>query len=172
MPPRSTTPRPLASIAQLLAGALLAVACSAGASPIYRWVDENGRTHVADTVPERYRKSATRIDTGGSEVSPEQQKEAQARAAKEKALAEDLAKRRAAAAPAAPASAASAAGPGKRPEQGVTADTDCDTWWRLFRESEDCFGAYRVVGGGIKVEAFERCNSIPSPEPTCGPLKR
>lgn len=164
---------PTATIRTLLAGALLALAFGAGAAPIYRWVDENGRTHLADVVPEKYRASATRIDTGGSEVSPQQRQEAEARAAREKALAEEAARRRtAAAAPAAPASAASAPGSARRPAQGVTETTDCDTWWRLFRESEACFGSYRVVGGGIKVEAFERCTSIPSPEPTCGPFKR
>ena len=29
---------------------------------IYRWVDQDGRVHLSDTVPEQFKKSATRID--------------------------------------------------------------------------------------------------------------
>ena len=42
-------------------------------------------------------------------------------------------------------------------------DTDCETWQRLYFESIDCFGPYRTVRGGIKPEAFERCNEVPEP---------
>jgi len=156
----------------LLVCSLLAVAFTASATVIYRWVDENGRTHVSDVVPEKYKKSATRVDSGEYEVSPERRKEAEARAAKEKALAEETAARRASAPPAVPASAASVPVAAKRPAQGVTDSTDCETWWRLYRESQECFGPYRTVGGGIKAEAFEKCNPIPSPEPKCGPLRQ
>lgn len=71
-----------------------------------------------------------------------------------------------------PATPASAPKLGKRPAQGVTATTDCDTWQRLYRESDACFGPFRTVGGGIKPEAFEACTTIPSPEPKCGPPRR
>jgi hypothetical protein len=147
------------------------VALAAGATVIYRWVDENGRTHVSDVVPEKYRNSAVRIDSGQYEVSPAQRKEAQERAAREKALADEAAKRRASTPPAAPASGASAPVAARRPAQGVTDATDCETWWRLYRESQECFGAYRTVRGGIKPEAFEKCNPIPSPELKCGPFR-
>jgi hypothetical protein len=155
----------------LLAGAALAVAVAANATTIYRWVDEDGRTHVSDVVPEKYRKSATRVDSAQYEIPPERQKEAQERAAKEKARVEEAAKRRTSAPPAAPASSASAAVAPKRPAQGVTDSTDCETWWRLYHESEDCFQAYRTVRGGVRPEAFEACNPIASPKPKCGPFK-
>lgn len=32
---------------------------SVQAADIYRWVDEQGRTHLSDVVPDRYRDSAT-----------------------------------------------------------------------------------------------------------------
>ena len=41
--------------------------------------------------------------------------------------------------------------------------TDCQTWQQLYLESLDCFGPYRTVRGGIKPEAFERCNEVPEP---------
>jgi hypothetical protein len=40
---------------------LLGVALSAQATEVYRWVDEQGRVHLADSVPDRYKSSATRI---------------------------------------------------------------------------------------------------------------
>jgi hypothetical protein len=154
----------------LVASALL-LSLAAQAAVIYRWVDERGRTHVSDVVPEKYKNSATRIDTGDSSVSPERKAQAEAAAAKEKAFVEEAAKRRQAAQPVPSAPAASPAAGGKRPAQGVTDATDCDTWRRLYRESQDCFGPFNTVGGGIKPEAFLACNPIPSPEPKCGPVR-
>jgi len=82
----------------------MAVAFAASATVIYRWIDENGRTHVSDVVPEKYKKSATRVDSAQYEAPPESRKEAEQRAAKEKAVVDESAKRRASAPPAAPAS--------------------------------------------------------------------
>src|SRR5665647_1309993 len=70
-----------------LALSILWAPAPAGATDIYRWVDESGRTHMSDTVPEQYKNSATRIDPGPTELTPEQQKEEQDRAAREKARA-------------------------------------------------------------------------------------
>ena len=156
------------SLRTLLAAALLLAAVAAPAAVIYRWVDENGRTHLSDTVPEKYRKSATRVDSSQYEVSPERRREAEQAAAKDKAAAGKAGTRGVEM----PATPASVPRPAKRPAQGVTPDTDCDTWQRLYRESEACFGPFRTVGGGIKPEAFEACTTIPSPEPKCGPPRR
>lgn len=140
------------------------------AADIYRWVDEGGRTHVSDVVPQKYRKSAIRIDSTRSEISTEQRQQAERAAARNKAIVEedDLRRRRAqaiqaAAAPSAPLAA-------KRPNQGVTDSTDCTTWRSLYRESMECFAPFRTVNGSTKAEAFEKCNPIPSPELKCGPI--
>ncbi|MCR5886096.1 DUF4124 domain-containing protein [Rhizobacter sp. J219] len=162
---------PSPAVHNLLLAALLLVTQAAQATVIYRWVDENGRTHISDSVPEKYKKSATRIDSSRSEVTPEQRKEAQDIAAKEKALAEEAAKQRLSKQASQPASAASLPTPGKRPAQGVTDSTDCDTWRRLYNESLECFGPYRTTRGATKPEAFEKCTTIPSPEPKCGPVR-
>jgi len=158
----------------LLGGAALLCALSAHAAVIYRWVDESGRTHVSDVVPEKYKNSATRIDSSESAVSPERKRQAEEAAARTKALAEEADRRRQIGQASAPASAAASAPATttKRPAQGVTDDTDCDTWRRLYRESEDCFGPYRTTRGGTKAEAFEKCNPIPSPELKCGPIRQ
>lgn len=160
------------AVAQRL-GAVCALTIAAGAqaTPICRWVDENGRTHVAETVPERYRSSASCTDSGRYELSPQQQREADERATKAKAQQERaVTSAPPASAAAGPASAAPHP-PARRPAQGVDDATDCKTWWRLYDESVECFGPYRTTHGATKAEAFDRCNVIPSPVPKCGPRR-
>jgi len=140
------------------------------ASDIYRWVDDQGRTHLSDVVPDRYRDSATRVDSRQYELTPQQRRESEDRAAREKARA---ATRVEPGVPASPAPASDGPPPPlvKRPVERVTATTSCATWWRLYRESQECFGPFHTVGGGIKPEAFDHCNEIPSPELRCGPYR-
>jgi hypothetical protein len=131
-------------------------------------VDDNGRTQLAQTVPERYKAVATCTDSGSCEIPP-----AQLRAARERA---DDARQRAAraAVPPKPASSAASAPAGapapapKRPAQAVTEHTDCVTSWRLYDESLACFGPFQTVRGAIKAEAYEVCNVVASPEARCG----
>lgn len=152
--------------------AALCVSALAGAQAgdIYRWVDAQGQTHFADVVPEKYKAAATRIDSGQHELTTEQQHEAAASADQERANTRDLPKPRTAGASSRVTPAASALqNVIKRPIQAVTESTDCGTRWRLFRESEACFGPFNTVGGGIKPEAFDYCNEIQSPALKCGP---
>lgn len=151
--------------------ALLAPLCSLKAADIYRWVDDQGRTHLSDVVPDRYRDSATRTDSRRYELTPEQQHEANERAAQER-LRDPPVNPAASASPAAPTPTAATPAPLlKRPAERVTATTSCTNWWRLYRESQECFGPFRTVGGGVKPEAFDHCNEIPSPETRCGPYR-
>jgi hypothetical protein len=140
------------------------------ATPICRWVDAQGRTQIAETVPSRYKAVAVCTDSGRTEIPAAQRREAQQRADSDRA--------RAARSPSVPAAAAaSAARPEqerasapapKRPAQPVTDRTDCATWWRLYDESLACFGPFQTTRGAIKAEAFEVCNVVVSPEPRCG----
>ncbi|MCU0927044.1 MAG: DUF4124 domain-containing protein [Hydrogenophaga sp.] len=149
---------------------VMALVAPLQAADIYRWVDDQGRTHLSDVVPDRYRDSATRIDSRRYELTPEQRREADERAAQEGLR--DAPANPAVSAPAAPTSTvATPAPPVKRPVERVTEATSCETWWRLYRESQECFGPFRTVGGGIKPEAFDHCNEIPSPETRCGPYR-
>ena len=154
----------------LVAIGLMGVAAAVDATPICRWVDEQGRTHISETVPDQYKHSATCTDSQRYELSPKQRQEAEQRAAQEKARAEQ---QRSSGSPAAapPSTQPDGVGlqlPAKRPAQTVTEDTDCETWWRLYDESVECFGPYRTVHGATKAEAFDHCNVIPSPVPKCG----
>jgi Domain of unknown function (DUF4124) len=159
------------ALRSLLVGSALLFALSAEAVVIYRWVDENGRTHVSDVVPEKYRKSAIRIDSSQSEVSPGQRQQAERAAARDKGLAEEAAKRPQSTQAIQPSTSASQPTAAKRPAQGVTDSTDCETWLGLYRQSMECFAPFRTTKGATKAEAFEKCNPIPSPELKCGPVR-
>ena len=143
------------------------------AAPLCRWVDEAGRTQISDVVPERYRQTATCSDSQAYELTPEQRREAERRAAEDKARA----RRQATDTPKAQPSKASASGAAsseatvKRPTETVNDSTDCTTWWRLYDESAECFGPFRTTRGAIKPEAFDSCNVIPSPDLKCGPRR-
>lgn len=118
----------------------LAFLGSLHAADIYRWVDETGRTHMSDTVPEQYRKSATRTDARKFEVSDEQRREAEARAERDRAKvrASEEARSRSLE----PGQAAPAAG---APKPAASAAGDCAEQYRRYRESLDCFAPY-VIG--------------------------
>ncbi len=48
----------------------------------------------------------------------------------------------------------------------LPADTPaCERRWYAFLVSAACFDQYRVVGGGLKPGAFERCTEVPQPDP-------
>jgi hypothetical protein len=165
--------RPAVFIAVALALGLLR--STASATPLCRWVDEDGRTQISDVVPERYKNSATCSDSQKYELSPEQKRDAEQRAAEAQARkrAEADASSKAAATP--PANTESAALPKakskKRPTEVITDDTDCPTRWRIYDESVECFGPYRTTRGATKPEAFDHCIDIPSPEVMCGPRR-
>jgi len=143
----------------LLLGLLSFPACAAD---IYRWVDENGKVHVSDVVPERYRKSAKRIEPRQHEVSPQERAEAEARAAADRKRA------KASAAAAATAAVPPAAQPAV-PEP--PAETECEQAHRLYKESMDCFAPFVTDRGAVKGDAFKYCTSLPDPSRRCGPPK-
>jgi hypothetical protein len=43
--------------------------------------------------------------------------------------------------------------------------TACQARWHRYLASAACFDQYRVVRGGLKPEAFQRCTEVPQPEP-------
>lgn len=154
----------LAALAVLLASA------GAQATPICRWVDKAGRTQIASTVPDAYQAVATCKDSQQYELTAPQRQAAEQRAAADKARAGVAASKRAASAATAQRLPATAIPTPviKRPAERITEATDCPTRWRLYDESADCFGPYRTTRGATRVEGFDACNVIESPEPVCG----
>ena len=141
-----------------------------GAASICHWVDEDGRTQLSDVVPDRYKSIAYCTSSLQYELSPEQKAAADKRTAEEKARTRSQVSSPPDSKPSrAPGmSEATPSSGAKRPAEVVTDNTACPVWWRIFDESTECFGPYRTVRG-IKPEAFENCNVVPSPELKCGP---
>ena len=144
----------------VIAGAWASMAFGAD---IYRWTDENGKVHLADTVPQRYKASAQRIDSRQFELTPAQQREAEARLARER---QALAARPVPASPPAPTALA----PPVLPAASATAP-DCETLQREYRESLECFAPFVNANGSLKPEAFTTCKSVVNPTLACGSPK-
>lgn len=151
----------------------LACCCMASAvhaDEIYRWVDEKGRTQFSDQVPERYRNSATRVDTNPSELTDAQRKEAAVRAAREKAMVERANEERVMP-PQAPAAVMGAG------DSLTQRQLDCERMQREYRESQECFAPFiirgrdgkpRRRGAAVREEAFLYCKPVPDPSQQCG----
>ncbi|MBK1713263.1 DUF4124 domain-containing protein [Rubrivivax gelatinosus] len=147
-------------IAALLFCGCVLPAVAADASTVYRWVDDTGTVHYSEVVPERYRDTARPLQPPAPPTA-EQQRQAQQRLQQQKAKA--AAVDTGGEPTAAPVPPAASRPVGKRPSQLPDEQTDCDTWQRLYDESEACFGPYRTVGGGVKAEAFAVCNVVHEP---------
>ncbi len=152
-----------------LAALLAFAAAPALAGDIYKWVDETGRTQLSDSVPEKYKKSATRVDGSRYELTAQERAESSARLEKERAA--DAAKRKASAQTAAPSAAASASIVSSKQKSEADTKTDCETLRRLYRESQDCFAPYVTTGGATKAEGFQRCTPVLDPTAKCGAPK-
>lgn len=160
----------------------LLIACAAllhtaNASEIYRWVDENGQTHIADTVPARYKNSANKVDTSASKVSKEQRATALQRAEEVKKTAAERALAPAAPTTASPSSSRDSANgegpegyslePDAKAKKSNADDADCARLRREYDESQACFVQF-ATQTGIKGEAYDHCTSVPDPTPRCG----
>jgi hypothetical protein len=144
-----------------------AAAFAAHAADIYVWTDENGKTHLADSVPAKYRKSAVRIDSSQFELTPEQQRDAAAgRAALEKK------------ADAVPApSPAPTARPGAAPVSRAPAPVgppsagECEALQREYRQSLECYAPFVNANGSLKPGASVACKPVVNPTQKCGSPK-
>jgi len=160
----------------LIAVALALLSPVARSTSICRWVDDNGRTQISDVVPQKYKKSATCSDSQKYELSAEQKREVEQREAEAQIRKrQEMAGPPTNAASSPPRSKGATAKPGaksaKRPTEVITDDPDCQTRWRIYDESGECFGPYRTTRGATKPEGFDMCNDIPSPEIMCGPRR-
>lgn len=146
-------------LSRLLVSCLIIMPCVLYAgNPIYRWVDEAGKVHYGDTVPDRYKDSATRKpelkDHPVIDVTPTPSE----RQARQKALdALDVEPKVEAPKPAAPANA----NPPAVSEN--TADMTCEEQWTRYNASQACFAPYRMANGAIRPEAFDNCVVVPQP---------
>lgn len=148
---------------------LLSLPSLSPATDIYRWVDEQGRTHAGDVVPERYKGVAVRIDSKAFQPSERQRAEAADRAAKDRARWSEIEASRQAQSQ---SSAASSASLGASTRQAASpTGSECDRLWQEYHQSQVCFAPYQLGGRGIKAEAYSKCKEVPNPSQKCGPAK-
>lgn len=135
------------------------------ATDIYRWVDDSGKTQMADRVPEQYKAVAKRINSSRFELSDAQRQEAETRAAKDKShvvsnqtdviptpVAADIPK---------------SAEPAPKSE--------CSQKWDEYYSSQECFAPYKRpsrYGAITMAEAYEKCKVVEAPVKTCEVDKR
>lgn len=146
--------------------ALLRAACfviiglapfAAEGADLFKWVDEKGRTHYGESIPDQYRKKGTRIERTISEPTDAQRRDAAERSAKEKLRAEsaDVPGATPNAPPAAPQPTAS--------NSNVRADS-CEEQKQRYLESDHCFAPFRNANGSIRAEAFRHCVEVKEPK--------
>jgi hypothetical protein len=145
------------------------------AAEIYRWTDENGKTQISDTVPPKYKSSAKRVDSKQFEVSPEQRRDAEARAAQTIRAADAATPASGAASAAAattsPNASAQDAVPAGPMQAASASSDDCATLQSQYRESQECFAPYLNTNGTIKPNAYAVCKVVVDPTVKCGSPK-
>ncbi len=144
------------ALAAAAAAGILALACGpAVAADVYRWVDEAGKVHYGDKVPDRYQSKSRKMDSTET-PSAEQRQEAQQRAVRDRQRLLNM--------PATPPDTGSLT---IGTQDDTSKMTSCELEWKKFSDSNECFAPFFVKGGGIKAEAFKQCSQVAAP--TCGP---
>jgi len=138
-----------------------AAAASAPAAPkppaggIYKWKDASGKMQYSDKPPAP-NASSLKLNNDAPSAA-----EAQAARDRLEAMKAESASR--AAARGAPTGA-----PADVNAKSAPADESaCQAKWREYNESYACFDPYRLVGGGIRPEAFEKCKVVKQPSEPC-----
>lgn len=136
------------------------------AQEIYRWVDDSGRVHISDTVPEQYKSSAKRYDARQFERTEEQKRRAEVNSQRVANVLRSAPARPTLANPDAmdPATAG-------LPQDAPVLDpetADCDALHQQFKQAQECFTPFRTRDGIRGGEAFQKCQDIPSPPARCG----
>ena len=162
-------------LAWAVASALLSAACAASAASdtpgtgaaadagaIYEWVDDGGRMHASDTVPEKYKSVARRIDPNRTRLPPDEQEEAGRQAAALKAKAASAVSL----SPNTAAARGGAARPGYLSASTPAPDTaECAAWRRQVAASRECFVAFSNRHGS---SGLRSCSNEPDPSPPAG----
>jgi hypothetical protein len=131
---------------RILPALLLLLALPAHAE-IYKWVDDQGRTHFGEAPPEKYRKSATSVSTTPLNT-----------------IQGGVLGRRPEAGKAASAPASSNTAPTPATPEPSESDR-CALEHERFYISQACFARFRNANGSLKAEASTQCENVP--QPTC-----
>lgn len=125
--------------------ALLLLAVLPAQAEIFKWVDENGRTHFGEVVPDKYRKAAT-------SMSPQPLNTIQGSALRGSGRLND-----------APANATSEPAENSAAPVPRSAAEQCRAQQERYRKSQECFARYRNANGSLRADASQNCEDIPQP---------
>ena len=154
---------PAALLAQTAAPAPAASA-SAPAAPkpvggVYKWKDASGKMQYSDKPPAA---NASSMKLNNDAPSAADAQAARERLDAMKAESSNRAAARSAAATGTPAPVDANAKPAPAADESA-----CQAKWREYNESYACFDPYRLVGGGIRPEAYDKCKVVKQPSEPC-----
>lgn len=127
--------------------ALLLLAALPAQAEIFKWVDENGRTHFGETLPDKYKKSATTLSPQPMNTIPGDKL------------------RGSGAGRAAESGGGDSASAPPEPPAPPPEPLSCEAQWQKFRESQACFARFRNANGSLKPEAAKMCENMEQPPP-------
>jgi len=134
---------------------------AAHGADVFRWIDENGKIHYGETVPERYKQKTKKLE--GADVTSAQREEAQARTAREQARAESLRRAREAKSEGSQSVAAQSPEPSADVPPADNKANECQEQLKKYLDSQTCFAPYVIKGGAVRPEAFEHCTEVKQP---------
>lgn len=137
---------------------------------IYKWVDDAGKSHMSDMVPEKYRAAAKRVSSRKYELSDAEYRDAQIRAAEIKSTKDKGPVEREPVDAIAPPDVPNVPHP-----QNLGQQSTCVQKWDAYTRSQECFAPFFIrtgQGSFLKPEAYLACQDIPSPAMVCDYDKR
>jgi hypothetical protein len=146
---------------------------AAHAADIYRWVDDEGRTHISDSVPDRYRARAQRYDSDAFKANDADMKASRERNERIRKESDAMERARTAPAPTGPIvigtdAAAQGGTGGDVSAKDATPAGQCQASWDAYSASQACFQRFRNANATVRAEAFQSCGPAVA-QPTCGP---
>ena len=139
------------------------------AAEFFQWVDDAGKTHVSDVIPDKYKATAKHFNSRKYELSDTERKNEEARAAKEKQRTER--KQIDTVEPPDPDSTQTSPSHPFAPAQPTT----CTEKWDAYYRSQECFAKFMLrtgTGSLLKPEAYAACQNVESPAMVCEYDKR
>jgi len=120
-------------------------------SEIYTWVDENGKKHFGDRIPDEYRTKSNSVDLKNANTIPSRKIDYPAPSVSKKSKAKNSNKKN------------KVVVKKKVPSKAKNRDMECKEQFAKYKKSIRCFSACRNAGGGINLAKCPKCTNVPRP---------
>lgn len=166
---------------RLLTGFLLVgLPLSVVSAEIYKWVDEAGIVHFGDRVPDKYQQTVESLDVSVRQPSEAERQQAEAVAESIRQASDKARERRLEESDSLKASpeqldqvSAQNTAAGKSPPNQLKPGQarltraqrmeNYEAEMKRYKESQRCFAAYQMKGGGTRGYAFDQCETVKKP---------